>query len=81
MEPDTAQISPVQIILAGDNDHPETIDLLEAGPVLVEGKKDKDSVILTVATIQYSLQLTISGIEDTLPVQPVCQFSPRIPVC
>ena len=67
MEPDTAQISPVQIILAGDNDHPETIDLLEAGPVLVEGKKDKDSVILTVATIQYSLQLTISGIEDTLP--------------
>ncbi|HFO8865110.1 TPA: DUF3491 domain-containing protein, partial [Escherichia coli] len=65
--PDTAQISPAQIILAGDNDHPETIDLLEASPVLVEGKKDKNSVILTIATIQYSLQLTISGIEESLP--------------
>ncbi|EMK4375092.1 lymphostatin Efa1/LifA, partial [Escherichia coli] len=65
--PDTAQISPAQIILAGDNDHPETIDLLEASPVLVEGKKDKNSVILTIATIQYSLQLTISGIDESLP--------------
>ncbi|EMW3313730.1 DUF3491 domain-containing protein, partial [Escherichia coli] len=61
------QILPTQIILAGDNDHPETIDLLEASPVLVEGKKDKNSVILTIATIQYSLQLTISGIEESLP--------------
>ncbi|CAD5571168.1 lymphostatin Efa1/LifA [Escherichia coli] len=66
-EPDTAQILPAQIILAGDNDHPETIDLLEANPVLVEGKKDKNSVILTIATIQYSLQLTISGIDESLP--------------
>ncbi len=66
-EPDTAQILPAQIILAGDNDHPETIDLLGANPVLVEGKKDKNSVILTIATIQYSLQLTISGIDESLP--------------
>ncbi|EER4583760.1 DUF3491 domain-containing protein, partial [Escherichia coli] len=67
MKPVTTQILPTQIILAGDNDHPETIDLLEASPVLVEGKKDKNSVILTIATIQYSLQLTISGIEESLP--------------
>lgn len=40
-EPATAQILPAQIILAGDNDHPETIDLLETNPVLVEGKKTK----------------------------------------
>ncbi|EFH6939324.1 lymphostatin Efa1/LifA, partial [Escherichia coli] len=66
-KPATAQILPAQIILAGDNDHPETIDLLEANPVLVEGKKDKNSVILTIATIQYSLQLTISGIDESLP--------------
>lgn len=41
--------------------------MLEASPVLVEGKKDKNSVILTIATIQYSLQLTISGIDESLP--------------
>lgn len=67
MEPDTAQLSPVHVILAGDSEHPETIDLLEAGPVLVEGKKDKNSVILSIASVTYSLQLTISGIEGSLP--------------
>ncbi|HHH6703325.1 TPA: DUF3491 domain-containing protein [Escherichia coli] len=67
MEPDTAQLSPVHVILAGDSEHPETIDLLEAGPVLVEGKKDKNSVILSIASVKYSLQLTISGIEGSLP--------------
>ncbi|HAY0237657.1 TPA: DUF3491 domain-containing protein [Escherichia coli] len=66
-ELDTANTSPIHIKLAGDDAHPETIDLIDCIPILVEGKKVQNSVMLTIATAQYSLQLTISGSESMLP--------------
>nr|WP_282564771.1 DUF3491 domain-containing protein [Providencia alcalifaciens] len=59
--PKTAPISPVHIALAGDDAHPETVDLRETGPIRIEGKRAQDSVILLVSTDKNSIQLTLSG--------------------
>ncbi|EES6429000.1 DUF3491 domain-containing protein, partial [Escherichia coli] len=66
-EPNTEQTHPVNIILLGDDTHPETIDLSEMAPILVEGRINEKNIILSISTTQTSMQLIISEINNQRP--------------